>query len=121
MMAFLLRMTNFLGKWMGLQTIAHLGIEIAKFTAWKLILAGMWITGIYILCNNIVVYVLNLISSLMPAIFSGDPGGPSMIFQLTGLGAYLAIHLKLVDSFSILIAGLSLAFVRRFLPYPLGG
>jgi hypothetical protein len=121
MMSFILRMIQRIGGWIGSSSVAGAATEVAKFAAWKLILAGFWFIGVYILCNNLLVFILQFFESSMSGVFGNDPiGGVSMAMQLTGLGAYLAQKLMLVESFAAMIAGLSLAFVRSFLPFPLG-
>ncbi len=120
MMAFLLRMIGKIGTWLGASTVASAGVEIAKWASWKILLAGFWFTGVYILCNNLFVFLLNTISAMMPAVYGGGAPGTSLMMELTGLGAYLANKMQLVESFSALISGMSLAFVRTFLPWPIG-
>lgn len=120
MLSFLLRMIGKIGSWFGASTIASAGVEVAKWAAWKVLLAGFWFTGVYILFNNLFVFLLNTISAMMPDVYGGGAPGTSLMVELTGLGAYLANKLQLMESFSALIAGISLAFVRSFLPWPIG-
>lgn len=121
MLSFFRRMFGKIGSWFGASSIAHAGVEVAKWGAWKILLAAFWFTGIYIIVNNIIVFIMEKISTLIPLAFSDVPGGASpAAMQLVGVGAYLAQKLMLVEGFTVFIAGLSLAVVRSFLPWPIG-
>lgn len=120
MLAFFMRMFGKLGGWLGLSTVAAAGVEVAKWAAWKVLLAAFWFIGVYILINNGFVLVMNLVASYMPQVYGGSAPTTSLGMQLTGIGAYLAQKLMLVDSFTAFMSGLSLAVVRTFLPWPIG-
>lgn len=121
MLSFFRRMFGKVGSWFGASTIAHAGVEVAKWGAAKILLAAIWFTGIYILVNNIMVFVMEKISALIPAAYGDVPGQMSpFIIQLTGVGAYLAQKLMLVEGFTVFIAGISLAVIRSLLPWPVG-
>lgn len=120
MWAFIMRMFASVGTWIGAASIASATIEIAKWASWKVLLAAFWFTGVYILFNNLLVYAMNLIAAMMPSVYGVDAPVSSLGMQLTGIGAYMAEHLLLVESFSALMSGLSLAVVRMFLPWPIG-
>lgn len=97
MLSFFRRMFGKVGSWLGFSTIAHAGIEVAKWGAWKILLAALWFTGIYILINNIMVFIMEKISGIIPAVYSGQGGDINpFVLQITGVGAYIAQKLMLV-------------------------
>lgn len=118
MLAFILRIVNKIAKWFGTGTLAYAGLEVAKWTAGKLLLAAFWFTGVYVLMSKFTTFVMEQYAALVPQLYSDNPGVNTLTMQLTGLGAYLAQHLMLVDSFSVFVAGISLAVLRMFLPLP---
>lgn len=120
MLAFFLRMFQSVGAWLGAASIASATLEIAKWASWKVLLTAFWFTGVYILFNNLLVYAMNMIADMMPDVYGGNAPVSTLSMQLTGIGAYMAQHLMLVESFSALMSGLSLAVVRIFLPWPIG-
>lgn len=122
MMSFIFRMFSKIGKWFGGLGAASFAVEVAKFGAWKILLTAFYFTGVYVLLNNLMVFFMEKISSMLVSHYGGVDGGVSpFIIQLTGLGAYLAQKMMLVESFTAIMTGLSLAVVRNFLPFPFLG
>lgn len=120
MFAFFIRMFQSVGAWLGAASIASATLEIAKWASWKVLLTAFWFTGVYVLFNNLLVYAMNMIAAMMPSVYGVDAPVNSLSMQLSGIGAYMAQHLMLVESFSALMTGVSLAVVRMFLPWPIG-
>jgi hypothetical protein len=94
-------------------------IEVAKWTAFKIFMTALIFTGLYIVLNNFVIgFVGDLMSGAQSALESQAGGGlQAAVVDLTGLGAYLAQKLQLVDAFAVWLTGLAIASIRSFLPF----
>lgn len=108
--------------WLGTLCSGFLGrgflTEVAKWTAAKLLLAAFWTTGVYIIVMNLVIFVADKINIAMTAYMhqNGSNISPST-FMMVGLMGYLAQKMSLLESFSMLISGVTLKAVRQLLPF----
>lgn len=91
-------------------------VEIAKWAAFKILITTVFITGLAILLNNFLVdFMTDTIAALSSELDQGQLGASSI--HLKGLGAYLAVKLRLVESFSVFIAGVVVGGIRSFIPF----
>lgn len=116
MLAFIRRLFS----WLGIKVGALFGqgwlVEVAKWTAAKIILTAFISVGIYIIANNLLVWVVSKILEETSQFASQGELSP-FVLQLTGLGGYLAGCFKLVQSFSLIVMGFSVRAIRQFLPF----
>lgn len=92
-------------------------VELAKWTAGKVILTAFCTIGIYILCNNVLVWAVTKIIAETSAQLGNQGSLQNAVIQLSGLGAYIADKFRLVPSFAIVVTGLSIRAIRQFLPF----
>lgn len=118
MLAWLLRIVNKISGWFGSGTLAYASLEVAKWTAGKILLLAFWTTGVYVLLSRFVTFVFETYADMIPHIYADGDGVNPFVLQLSGIGAYLAQHLMLADAFTVFITGLSLAVLRMFIPIP---
>jgi len=116
MMAFISRIIGWLAAKFGLIFGVGFLVEVAKWTASKLLLTAFLTVGIYIIANNLIVFIVSKILE-QTSQFSNQGTMSTVAIQLTGLGAYLADHLLLVQSFALIITGFSIRAIRQFLPF----
>ena len=91
-------------------------LELAKWTATKLLITAFLTIGIYIIANNLIVFIVSKIVENVST-FSNQGSINPAIVQLTGLGAYFAGKLKIVPSVSLIVTGFSIRAIRQFLPF----
>lgn len=90
-------------------------LELAKWGAKKLLITAFFTVAIYVVANNFLVWFIGKVIEETSQFM--DAGTfESSAFQLIGLGAYLAEKFRLVESFSLVVTGLSIRAIRQFLP-----
>lgn len=117
MLAFLRRLFS----WIGLKFSALFGqgflVELAKWTAIKIVVTAFCTVGIYIIASNLLVFFVSKIIDGVTSMAGSQGSISSAIIQFSGLGAYFADRLKLVQSLSLIITGFSIRAIRQFLPF----
>jgi hypothetical protein len=96
------------------------GYSVVRFAAWKVLLWTMAITvfpvlimrAVYMLIEQVQTTLLNTVSD--PSI-SMDPS--SLVVSISGIAAWFAIHLKLVEGFSILMSAVAFRMAIRMIPF----
>lgn len=116
MLSFFSRMFGWLVSRFGLIFGQGFLVQLAKWTAAKVLLTSFLTVGIYIVANNLLVWAVTKILE-QTSQFASLGSMESSVIQLTGIGAYFADHLLLIPSFSLIIAGVSIRAIRQFLPF----
>lgn len=97
-----------------------IGYSVLRFAAWKILLWTMAITifpvlimrAIYMLIEAIQQTIINTVADPAVAL---DPN--ALIISMSGLAAWLAIHLRVVDGFSILMSAVIFRLALRMIPF----
>lgn len=117
MLAFFRRLFS----WLGVRFSALFGqgflVELAKWTATKLLITAFCTVGIYIVSSNLLVFFVSKIIDGVSSMAGSQGSISSAIIQFSGLGAYFAERLKLVQSLSVIVTGFSIRAIRQFLPF----
>lgn len=116
MLAFFSRIIGWLAAKFGVIFGQGFLVEVARWTATKLLLTAFLTVGIYIIANNLIVWMVTKILE-QTSQFASQGTMSSVAIQLTGLGAYLADQLLLAQSFALIITGFSIRAIRQFLPF----
>ena len=109
------RMLASLGSHIRLLGLRRTAIEVAKFAAKKALLMTLITTVLVIVLNNFLIdWIGDYLSSIHGSMSQSlDP----MTYEFTELGAYLATQLRLQDCLEIIISGISVGAIRKFLPF----
>jgi len=96
--------------------IKEAAIASAKFVATKVILTTLLVSGLAIVLHN---FIIDFVTAYIQASANQMDGGnmDSFVVQLTDLGAYLGQQLQLQASISVILSGLSVGAVRKFIPF----
>lgn len=116
MLAFISRIIGWLAAKFGVLFGQGFLVELAKWTAFKLLITAFITVGIYIIANNLIVWLVTTILE-QTSQFASQGSMDSPVIQLTGLGAYFANHLRLTQSFSLIVTGFTIRAIRQFLPF----
>jgi len=101
----------------GASSVKDAAIQVAKFIAFKVILTALLVTGLAIVLNNFVIdFVTDFISQAATSLSDGTTF-QSSVFQLQNIGAYLGNILMLKESMAVVISGISIGAVRKFIPF----
>ena len=92
-------------------------LELAKWSAKKIVVLSFLTVGIYIIFNNVLVWLIDKILTEVGSLVSDQGSFDSIVIQLTGLGAYFANEMRLVDAFAVIVTGFTIRAVRQFLPF----
>lgn len=121
MLGFFARMFGLVGRWFGGVFTAQLGMEIVKWTAFKILMLSIWTVGGYILVFNIIGNlagkILTDLSGLMTGAYGASMAANPYVLELTGFAAWLAQVMHLPDSFAVIVTGYICRATRQFLPF----
>jgi len=100
-------------------SVFQAAIAVAKFAAIKALLIALISTVAVVVFHNFLLDfmtdALSQFSTFLESNVSGDI--QSVVHTFEGLGGYLADQLKIVESFSLIMSGLTVGIVRRFIPF----
>ena len=88
--------------------------SLLKFVAYKMLYFTLLTVTLPIVIKNLITWLFNTLSSFVDDVDLGDLD--SVILQLTGLSAYLAQHLNLVDAITILLTATAIRFTLNLIP-----
>jgi len=91
-----------------------LGSSVARFLAWKAVIVVLFITVLPIIFNNFVYSLLNIYMNFVNS-HTSSISSSSFIVSLSGLAAYLADRLGLVNLFSAVMSALALRYTLKLL------
>lgn len=102
--------------WLAGALASLLGSTVIRFVAWKLVLWTIVITVFPILLTN---FVYKMIQTAMQvtANAQGQSNMGAAVLVFTGLAAWLATHLRLVDGFSLIMSSVMFRQAIRFIPF----
>lgn len=83
-------------------------------------LKAIFFTGITVIfprvLKQVIGWVFDGLAGNFNELFDFLPSIPTLSFQFTGLAAYFVNHLRIIDCISILLTGLTINFMFRFIP-----
>jgi len=93
-----------------------LGDSLVKYVAWKILIITLLTVTLPIVLKNLIVWLMD---TVFTAVSGAVQGGtiPAAVLHFTGLGAYLAIHLRFADCLAVIIAGAGIAVALKFIPF----
>jgi len=109
-LAFLASGWGWLGTALGAIFVGWRGVILATFLSFLGI-------NLYNLFCTIVTELSGFITTMLSSRAPGVPGAPSLIGELFGTAAYLAIHLKLIEQFNFMISIVILKWVVVKIPF----
>ena len=93
-----------------------ISVETIKFIAWRaLIMFIVFVALPLVLYNVLASLIFDFMDYAMTYISSS--GLSSFTFQLTGMGAYIANHIRLVEAFALFMSFVTIRFFMRFIPF----
>lgn len=93
-----------------------LSVETLKFVAWRaLAMFLMFIAFPIVLYNVLTGMMFDFMDYALS--YLDTSGLSSMTVELTGMGAYIATKIKLVEAISTYLSFVAIAFVMRFIPF----
>ena len=100
-------------------TLFQAAVSVAKFVAIKALLITLLTTVAVVVFHNFIIdFITSYMEQFVSFATSSLPSGfESVSHQFTGIGAYLADKLQIVESFSLVMSGLMVGVVRRFIPF----
>ena len=102
--------------WLGSAFASALGYSAVRFVAWKVVVYTLLVTVVPIIFTNI---VYSLIESAISLVGSAQSqyGVSGYIMQLTGLAAWLAQEMYLVEGFSLIMSAVLFRLAIRMIPF----
>lgn len=94
-------------------------VQVAKFVAMKALLITLITTVAVVVFHNFIIDFLTMALSQFNTYVTNNlnPGLEPVVHQFSGIGGYLATKLQIVQSFSLVMSGLMVGVVRRFIPF----
>lgn len=100
--------------WFKASSIFRTGVSVALFYALKVVLITLFTVTLSVVLNNFVIgFASDIFSDALPYLSEQIP---AFALELTGLGAWLGLQLRLPDCFAVILSGLSVGFVRSLMP-----
>ena len=100
-------------------TLFQAAVTVAKYVAIKALLITLLTTVAVVVFHNFLIdFITSMLSQFETYATSHlSPGFEKITHQFTGLGGYLADKLQIVESFSLIMSGLMVGVIRRFIPF----
>lgn len=93
----------------------------AIFIGWRGVILLTFLTflgiNLYNLFCEIITELSGFIVTMLQSRAPGVPGAPSLVGELFGTAAYLAVHLKLIEQFNFMISIVTLKWVVVKIPF----
>lgn len=100
-----------LGAWL----LGGLGVLLG---GWKTFLLGVFLAGLTVLIyNSLCDFIEEILNFALQEINAADPGSHTLGMQLTGLGAYLADKLRLVDCMGWIVSCMTIKITLKCVPF----
>ena len=109
---------GFIIAWLGRAFITGIGFSAVRFTATKVILWVMMVTIFPAVLMHVFWMFYNTVISTITQVdgaYGLDPN--SLILEFSGIAAWFAIHLKLVEGFSLLMSAVLFRIATRMIPF----
>ena len=100
-------------------SVFQAAIAVAKFLAIKALLIALVSTVAVVVFHNFLIdFMTDALSQFSTYLESNVSGNiQAVVHTFEGLGGYLADKLKIVESFSLIMSGLSVGIIRRMIPF----
>ena len=92
------------------------GYSVIRFTAMKVFIWVILITVVPVLFSRLIYMLIEGVMSTIDSI-DGTYGITSTIINFTGIAAWLAVHLKLVEGFSLIMSAMAFRMAIRMIPF----
>ena len=92
------------------------GYSVVRFTAMKLFIWTLVITIVPVLFSRLIYMLIEGVMSTLTAI-DGTYGVNSYLINFTGITAWFAIHLKIVEGFSLIMSAVAFRMAIRMIPF----
>jgi hypothetical protein len=92
------------------------GYSVVRFTAMKIFIWTIVITLVPVLFSKMIYMLVEGVMSTLNSI-DGTYGVSSTIISFTGLSAWLAIHLNIVEGFSLIMSAIAFRMAIRMIPF----
>ncbi len=92
------------------------GYSVVRFAAWKIFLWTMVITVLPVLISRAIYMLIETLQGTLTSI-DGTTGVSEYIFNFTGIAAWFAIHLKLVEGFALIMSAVAFRMAIRMIPF----
>ncbi len=92
------------------------GYSVVRFAAWKIFLWTIVITVLPVLISRAIYMLVETLQGTLTSI-DGTTGVSSYIFDFTGIAAWFAIHLKLVEGFALIMSAVAFRMAIRMIPF----
>ncbi|MCI5157324.1 MAG: hypothetical protein D3906_02600 [Candidatus Electrothrix sp. AUS1_2] len=86
-----------------------------KYIAYKALLYTSLVVVLPAVVKNLFSWLFGLLTSQVNGFDWGSV--TSIVVQLNGVGAYLAVHLRFLDCFSVLVTALVIRLTLNFIPF----
>lgn len=101
-------------SWFGSLGAKFLTDSLLKFAAYKILAFVLLTVTFPIVIKNLITWLFEILTSFVDDIELGDLS--STVVELTGLAAYVAQHLQLVDCVSVILTAIAIRFTLNFIP-----
>ncbi len=92
------------------------GYSVVRFTAMKLFIWTIVITVLPVLFSRLIYMLIEGIMGTLNTI-DGTYGVDGYLLNLTGIAAWFAIHLKIVEGFSLIMSAVAFRMAIRMIPF----
>jgi hypothetical protein len=92
------------------------GYSVVRFTAMKIFVWTIVITLVPVLFSRLIYMLIEGVMSTLDSV-DGAYGITSTIISFTGLAAWLAIHLKIVEGFTLIMSAIAFRMAIRMIPF----
>jgi hypothetical protein len=92
------------------------GYSVVRFTAMKVFIWVLMITVVPILFSRVIYMLIEGVMGTMNSI-DGSYGISSTVINYTGIAAWLALHLKIVEGFSLIMSAMAFRMAIRMIPF----
>lgn len=89
---------------------------LLRYLAYKALAITLTITVLPILLKNFIVWVVTEINTVITSVMAGN-SLQSTVITLSGLSAWIADQMMMVDCVSVLVSALAVRFVLNFIPF----
>ena len=102
--------------WLGSAFASALGYSAVRFVAWKLVVYSIVTVVVPIILINVIYSLIEGAMSLATTA-QNEYGLSPILVQLTGLGAWFAVYLKIPEGFSLLMSAIMFRVAIRMIPF----
>ena len=92
------------------------GYSVVRFTAMKLFIWTIVITVLPVLFSRLIYMLIEGVMGTLNTI-DGTYGVDNYLLNLTGIAAWFAIHLKIVEGFSLIMSAIAFRMAIRMIPF----